>query len=123
MYDEDYTAKAAEAVVAAPTLSVEEVEAVIRPKFTEAMTHALAALTLSGLRDEDADVQASEAQGSAQNEANEFEKRPLPHVIGTAAFLEDDFIGLAVPEPLPHGTLCIPLLRFPNQCQHETLDP
>ena len=116
MYDEEFKANKTEVVEEKPAPTVEEVEAVIRPKFTEAMAHALTALTASGLRDDDADVAAlNAAQAAAGPDAapaavpaqttpqpsNPYDLRPLPHIIGTNEFLEDDFIGLSVPEDAP----------------------
>ena len=83
----------------------------MRPKFSEAIAHALTALELSGLRDDDADhTAAAPTAALAATAVNEFERRPLPFLIGTQAFLDDDFIGLAVPEEPPQGAHCPPLL-------------
>lgn len=85
-----------------PEPTPEEVEAIIRPQFSEAVKFALAALELSGMKDDD----VADANGANHKSHDEYSKRPLPFLIGSKEFLEDDMIGLYVPEEKeePEGT-------------------
>lgn len=72
--------------------SVEGVDAVVKSKYTEAIGYALKTLEKSTLRDEDEDVAAQPPP--EQKKIDYWSKRPLPAIIGTKEFVEDDYVGL-----------------------------
>lgn len=84
-----------------PQLSPEEVDAVIRPKFSESVKYLLEALGRYG--DQDEEVQLQVTSPSTATYINPWTKAPLPYVIGTREFLEDDSIGLYVAPEVPEG--------------------
>jgi hypothetical protein len=98
-------------------MTKDEVEALLFPKYKEALSFGVQALTLSKVSDdneEDVAIGASAdaaapGLGPQDNQGNlgfpqftkakdEFSKRPLPFVIGTRQFQDDDYCGLRYEE-------------------------
>jgi hypothetical protein len=64
------------------------------PKYIEALGHGLEALRLSNIAQKNAEPEEEEPVEEEENPLDRYSRFPLPHVIGTPEFHEDENCGL-----------------------------
>jgi hypothetical protein len=111
-------------------MTKDEVEGLLFPKYKEALSFGVEALKLSKVSDDNEDVAVGAAAdepppglGPQENQGflgfpqftkakDEFSKKPLPFVIGTKQFQDDDYCGLRIAEEEEEGSLVYSLSQL-----------
>ena len=89
MYDEEVET-ADEDVAEEAEMTFNELETMLLPKYTSAIALGIKVLEQTTLGRDEFDFESKPPP-------NEYNSLPLPHVVGTREFAEDDFCGLFIP--------------------------
>lgn len=133
MYDVDETALGNDHPAAATEpLSKEAIENILIPKFKEAVKYAVDTLKMVQIKEIGAGEEDDRPNGqpngvAAHGPKDPYSRRPLPFIIGTREFQEDDYCGLHYeeedePEPGAYWYPLFLLYRTNAMCRGGRVD-